>query len=722
MKKLFIFLLLSFIGGKLFAQAGACPVDISAIIINVPTCGASDGAFDIQTGFRGSDPAQVSLNGFATWQDDAATPGTVHFTGMAAGTYTVSVRSSGNTGSICQTSTFSFVSSLYDTTAVLTTNPATGCFNTDGSIVISGLTAPATDSVSWLSNINPTFVTVASLTSGNTITGLIPGHYYVTLKAAGSNFCYSTQKVTVGNSGVACAAPTFCGNASDPNNLFPNGTFGSGGNADGSNAQINGPALAAGLTQYTYQKMGYRGPEDGFYAVTNNTYLGSDYLGADPTGPNGSNTPFNGQWYDGYDHDFAVTGVKNGYQLVVNASYKPNIAIQQTIPAMCVNKKYQFSAWIRNLDQPVGLIPARVEFIVNGVGLYTTPVIPTGPAGKAWQQVGFTFQTNTPTVTISIRNDTTGGFGNDWALDDIYIGDCQPITTLLPQTYACGSLLDTATGTVTDASNIYDTYQWIVNRNDGNGFVTVGPIVTVPGFNASLTHTYTAKVALPTPLLAANAGWTYKLILGTTAADISSPSCYFADTTSLVVTSTCNTILPIKLVSIQAQQLNDNTAQVVWQVASQTNVKYYVLEKSIDGKSYDYVTSVPANNSSDYSYSADDNTLYDGYVNYYRIKEVDQDGTVYYSTIVTVNPAGNANDQILIYPNPVVDNLHISKPQTTVIKNAVIIDAIGQTILSVPNFNNITNNISLAALPTGFYELRVIDSKNEITNLKFIKQ
>ncbi|HTC00591.1 MAG TPA: hypothetical protein VK705_07900, partial [Ferruginibacter sp.] len=582
MKKYYIFLiLLSFICGKIFAQT-ACPVDVRALVVTAPTCGLSNGSFDVQVGFHGSATlAQVSLNGFATFQDDGPLPGTgvVHFTNEPAGLYTISIRNSA-TLVICQTFTFVFTASQYDTTAAMTANPASGCFNADGSIVLSGLTSSATDSVSWLSNLTPSFVTVASLATSNTISNLIPGNYYVILKAAGSNYCYSTHKINVGNSGSACAAPTFCGNASDPNNLFPDGTFGSGGNPDGTNAQINGPPLAAGITEYPYQPLGYRGPEDGFYSIVNNTYLGSDFLGNDPTGANGNNTPFNGSWYNGYDHDHVgpPNDGENGYMLVVNASYSPDVVIQQTVNNLCTEKIYQFSAWIRDLDLTPGQIPAKVEFIVNGVGLYTTPVIPTGPAGQAWQQVGFTFQTNSSTAVISIRNDTTGGLGNDWAMDDIYIGDCQPSITLSPATLVCGSINDSASATVNDVSDIYDTYQWQVNKNDGFGYVAASAIITVPGFNTSPTHTYTTNVALPTPIAPANAGWTYRLVLGTTAADISSPTCYFTDTSVLVLTNTCSVILPIKLLSIQAQQLTQTSGEVTWTVASQTNVTQYIVE------------------------------------------------------------------------------------------------------------------------------------------------
>jgi hypothetical protein len=724
MKKFFILaLLLSFVCCKILAQAG-CPVDVRAVVVTSPTCGSSNGSFDVQVGFHSNSVlAQVSLDGFTTFQDDGPLPGTgvIHFTSKPAGTYTISVRNS-VTSAICQTFTFTFIASQYDTTATVATTPASGCFNADGSITLSGLTSAATDSVSWLSNLTPTFVSVASLATPNTINSLIPGNYYVVLKAAGSNFCYSTHKVSVGNTGTACAAPTFCGNAADPNNMFPNGTFGNGGNPDGTNAQINGPPLAAGITQYPYQPIGYRGPEDGFYSISNNTYLGSDFNTHDPTGPNAPNTPFNGQWYQGYDHDHSSTpnDGENGYMLVVNASYAPDVVIQQTIPNMCTEKKYQFSAWIRDLDQNVGQIPAKVEFIVNGVGLYTTPVLPTGTSG--WQQVGFTFQTNTPTAVISIRNDTTGGLGNDWAMDDIYVGDCQPTVTLGTLSFGCGSLLDSASATVVDASNIYDTYQWQVNRNDGFGFVAADIITTVPGFNSSVTHTYTPKVALPTPLTAASAGWTYKLILGTTAADISSPTCYFTDSNVLVLTNVCSIILPIKLVSIKAQQLNQNSGEVTWTVASQFNVSEYILQKSTDGKTFDNVTSVIANSSSNTSYTAEDDDLYTDGTNYYRVKEVDNDGTIHYSTIVVINPAPNTTNNIEIYPNPVSNELYLSKPQNTVIKSALVIDAIGQTLLEVNSFNNITNSIQLNNLPTGFYELKVIDNKNQVTNLKFIKK
>ncbi len=168
MKKTFILLaFMSFVGMKLFAQ-GTCPVDVAATVIAAPTCG-STGAFDITVGFRGGAPAQVSLDGFATFRDDNATPGVIHYTNMSPGLYTVSIRSSSNTSSICQTFNYLFLAP-YVSTGTLTVTAATGGFNADGKSALAILTNATTDSASWMSNLNPTFGAVSSLPTA-TISG-----------------------------------------------------------------------------------------------------------------------------------------------------------------------------------------------------------------------------------------------------------------------------------------------------------------------------------------------------------------------------------------------------------------------------------------------------------------------------------------------------------------------------------------------------------------------
>ncbi|UAY51023.1 T9SS type A sorting domain-containing protein [Ferruginibacter albus] len=698
MKKLFTLACLTLYAGlHVIAQ---CPNNIRVQNITLPTCGSSNGKFDVLIENHGSSTIQVSINGGANFT--STTGSSITFNNLTSNLYNIIVRQSGSSTN-CQTLKF-ILRSDYGSGYTATATNATGC-NATGSIKIGGGVL-STDSVAWLSNVKPNFVTAGSLTN-NTISNLIPGQYYVVFKSAsGGQYCYSTHSVTIGNSGTACPAPTFCGNATDPSNLYPNGTFGSGGNADGTNAQINGPALADGITQYTYQPLGINAPQDGCYAIANNTFAGSDI----------GTTPFNGGWYDGYDHDYVVTGQKNGYQMVVNASFDPDIVLQQTVTDLCPDKKYQFSAYIRNLKTDPTSIPANLSFLINGVGLYSTGDIAGG--NRDWRQIGFTFQPTGTTATLSIRNNAPGGSGNDWALDDIYMGTCIPSIKLNPIIVPCDNPPTQATATLTDGSHLYDTYQWQVNKADGNGFVNIGNVET----GTYAADTLLAIVALPSDL-GTNPntyfGWQYRIVVGTSATDLTSASCSYTTSQRLILQN-CGLVLPVKITNITAASV-DGKGKVNWQVGEQSNVFMYEVQKSTDGKNYTRLALVDPKQGSVANYEAIDNDLSVG-VTYYRVKEVDQNGTMLFSKIVTINNSNNAAANIFIYPNPSSNDLFIQLPSNKKIKNAIILNAIGQQVLATGNLNDVVNHIGISKFAPGLYTLKVITTANEIINTKFIKK
>ena len=701
MKKSFtlVIVMLFFISVKIVAQ---CPDDIKVDNITQPTCGSSNGQFSVLLSNTDS-AVEVSIDGGVTFSTAAASAGSITFKDLLPNLYHIVVKLASST-TPCQS--FNFVlRANYGSAYTVASTAASNC-TANGSIVIGGGVL-STDSVSWLSSLTPAFVTAGSLTA-NTIPDLAPGLYYVIFKSStGGNYCYSVDTISVNNTGTACPAAVFCGNATDPTNLFPDGTFGSGGNANGDNAQINGPALPAGITEYTYQPLGVLAPEDGFYAIVNNTA---------PDPASSSARVFNNSWYSGYDHDYAVTGVMNGYQMVVNASVDPDIVIQETINNLCPHKKYQFSAFIRDLDSTVGQIPANLTFLVNGIGLYTTGNILTGQ-GNIWRQIGFTFQPTGDSATISIRNNQGGGAGNDWAIDDIYLGDCVPTVALQPILDSCTNPPTQATAIITDGSQFYDTYQWQVNKNDGNGFVDDSTVQTAT-FNSA--NSYTASINLPdlsiNPTL--YMGWEYRIIVGTTASDLTSPTCSYTSTQRLLLQG-CDVILPIKVTSIKAQ-LDNGNGEVLWQVADQINVNHYELQKSTDGKTFSDVISIAPVAGNVASYTAEDNSLSGG-TTYYRIKEVDNNNVVSYSTVVTLNEDGSA-DNIKIFPNPVSGQLFITTPSNIKIESAVIIDATGRKVLQTGSLNNSTNSIEVSSLATGFYTLRLTTSSNEVVNKSFIKK
>ena len=688
--KFTFFALLSLISLKIFAQ---CPDDVAINNITLPTCGNNNGKFTVMV-----TPAQTpalyesSIDGGVTWFQHTNGNSNITYSGKAAGLYNLQVRKIGTTA-LCNNKNF-ILRSDYKSSFTATPTSATACNNTDGRIVLSGIAG--TDSLSWISAINPTYVVASSLTSF-TIPNLKPGIYYVIVKNPANRYCFSTKTITVGNSGTACPAPTLCGNAQGPNN-FPNGTFGAGVAPDG-------PALPDGETTYGYSQLASGSPDDGFYAIANTT----DFNGSSTAGGN-----VFGVWALTTDH----TGDPNGYMMVVNASYDQDVVTEKTLTGLCPNKTYQFSAYVKNLlpntPPSTTYIEPNLTFLIDGVGLYNTGNI----SGSGWINVGFTFKSSGTTAKFSIRNNNPGGNGNDWAIDDIYVGTCVPTIAMQPIIATCANPPTQATAKITDVSRLYSSYQWQLNKNDGNGYLNEGPLVTTT-FSAS--NDYTAVVALPNPITIANNGWKYRIIVGTSTTDLTSTDCSYTGTQTLIIQD-CGIILPIKLLSIKAE-LNNNKGDVYWEVADQINVHHYELEKSTDGKNFSYVTTVAVSNvGSTIHYMAEDPNINNG-VNYYRIKVIDNDFKYAYSQVVTLALKGKTNE-LKIFPNPVNDRLFIWLPAETKINTAMIIDAAGR-IVQQKIFTSNNSNVSdmeLRNLPGGFYTIRIITNNEQVTNLRFIKK
>ncbi|HMG68490.1 MAG TPA: T9SS type A sorting domain-containing protein, partial [Chitinophagaceae bacterium] len=87
---------------------------------------------------------------------------------------------------------------------------------------------------------------------------------------------------------------------------------------------------------------------------------------------------------------------------------------------------------------------------------------------------------------------------------------------------------------------------------------------------------------------------------------------------------------------------------------SESNADYYQVERSSDGNSFSGIGKVDASGNSDskLSYTWLDGSPNSGN-NFYRVKSVDFDGHISYSSIVRINTGANTKSSISIYPNPV---------------------------------------------------------------------
>jgi gliding motility-associated-like protein len=196
------------------------------------------------------------------------------------------------------------------------------------------------------------------------------------------------------------------GSLGDP---IVNINFGSGSNP--------GAPLSAATTNYQYASADC--PNDGLYTVRTNT-----------------SGCFGNTWHNvSSDH----TGNGSGYFMLINASIQPSAFYLDTVRALCGNTTYEFAAWIMNVIVPSACsgssIQPNITFSIertDGTVLqtYNTNNIPVTPAPE-WKQFGFFFTTPAGVTDVVLRmtNNSTGGCGNDLALDDITFRPCGPLLT-----------------------------------------------------------------------------------------------------------------------------------------------------------------------------------------------------------------------------------------------------------------------------------------------------
>jgi hypothetical protein len=120
--------------------------------------------------------------------------------------------------------------------------------------------------------------------------------------------------------------------------------------------------------------------------------------------------------------------------------------------------------------------------------------------------------------------------------------------------------------------------------------------------------------------------------------------------------------LPIELLDFTAI-LSDNKVNLNWSTSTETNNKYFTVERSKDGINFEFVAKVQGagNSTTPKQYFTQDEKPYQR-LSYYRLKQTDFDGQFKYSKIVPINYKGEVLKEIKIYPNPVINELTIELP------------------------------------------------------------
>ncbi len=184
-------------------------------------------------------------------------------------------------------------------------------------------------------------------------------------------------------------------------------------------------------------------------------------------------------------------------------------------------------------------------------------------------------------------------------------------------------------------------------------------------------------------------------------------------------------VLPVTWVDVAVERSADSH-KISWEVADQTNVEYYIVERMLDGEQFftpvsDTRTSVFDGYSA--SYQAVDNDVVSDITHFYRVKQVDIDGKYSFSDIVSIK--AESSNELKMYPNPVSEKLNfeinLAKGDDLLIK---IFDTSGKMI-SINSFSADKTalkviNVDVNNLKSGIYTAYV-SYANKTTMKKFVK-
>ncbi|MEL7532093.1 MAG: S8 family serine peptidase [Bacteroidota bacterium] len=189
--------------------------------------------------------------------------------------------------------------------------------------------------------------------------------------------------------------------------------------------------------------------------------------------------------------------------------------------------------------------------------------------------------------------------------------------------------------------------------------------------------------------------------------------------------SITGTVLPVNLLSFQAETAPNQRVMVSWETAMEVDNERFILERSRDGVQFEGLSELPGAGTSEIaqSYQYLDHNPYQGR-NYYRLWQVDRDGSKTLSEVVSVFvERGNA---LSVFPNPIANEQLAWQYEATEngIMKIEIVDLNGRRLQSVQQSVELglqQYQLDVSSLPAGTYILKATNAKTYRSVQRFTK-
>jgi len=171
--------------------------------------------------------------------------------------------------------------------------------------------------------------------------------------------------------------------------------------------------------------------------------------------------------------------------------------------------------------------------------------------------------------------------------------------------------------------------------------------------------------------------------------------------------------IPVELVYFDGKFLEDKV-KLNWQTASEINNEKFEIEHSIDGVAFEKIGVVDGSGTTtnvvDYNFLHLQPSRGD---NYYRLKQIDFDGSFAYSEILHLK--NNQSPKFKLYPNPVKEKLFLSGVSEDA--SAIIFDHSGRQVTKI---DAVGTEINTGFLSSGLYILKIMTPDQHQLESKFI--
>ena len=179
--------------------------------------------------------------------------------------------------------------------------------------------------------------------------------------------------------------------------------------------------------------------------------------------------------------------------------------------------------------------------------------------------------------------------------------------------------------------------------------------------------------------------------------------------------------LPVTFGGLNVKKAGAN-ADVSWTTLAEINNSHFIVERSDDGASFKAVGKVNSkqNGNSVQNYNFLDPINATATVIYYRIKQVDVDGSTSFSATVALRLGNNTMRRLSTYPNPFINSIRVEiesgKTEDVMLR---INSVTGQTIITkrinLQRGNNVINVDNLETLKKGMYIMELVSSEGSKT-------